>query len=154
MTYSDQPYYQEEQRTKKLPLLLMVLVGLALLAVLAWWVVGNRHIAAAPVMGKFGAIATSQSSMDFGSAWGYSDGAAAERRAVAECNAHVSSADCVVRLSLSGTCGGMAVSASRGKTIVVNDSDKTLAGALALAQCQAEGADDCILRQAFCGDGS
>ena len=153
MTYSDQPYYQEEQRVRRLPLLLLVLGGLALLAALAWWVLNNRQ-SAAPVVGKFGAIATSQSSMDFGSAWGYSDGAAADRRAVAECNAHVSSADCVVRLSISGTCGAMAVSAARGQTIVVNDSDKTLAGALALAQCQAGGAEDCILRQAFCGDGS
>lgn len=153
MTYSDQPYYQDEQQSRKLPLLLLLLAGLALLAALAWWVQNNRQ-SAAPVIGKFGAIATSQSSMDFGSAWGYSDGASAERRAVAECNAHVSSADCVVRLSLSGTCGAMAVSAVRGETYVISDSDKTLAGALALAQCQANGREDCVLRQAFCGDGS
>ena len=72
-----------------------------------------------------------------------------------ECNARMSRAgDCVVRLNIAGNCGAMAVSAARGESIVVNDSDKALAGALALAQCQAGGAADCVLRQNFCGDGS
>jgi glucuronate isomerase len=144
-----------DDRSRKLPVLLLLLGALALLAALAYWVLNNRHnqvTAAAP--GVYGAIATSQSSLDFGSAWGYSDSAAAVRRALTECNARVTHADCVARVSLNNDCTALVVSPVRGQSVVATESDKTLASALALAQCVATGAEDCVVRQNFCGDGS
>lgn len=151
--YSE-PAMQDEP-SRKLPILLLVLGVLAVLAAWAYsyWML-TRHAAPAQVPGTFGAIATSSTSLDFGSAWGYGDAASAEHRALAECNARIAHADCEIRLSMSNGCGALAVSAARGESVVAPESDKTLAGALALAQCQATGAEDCAVRQEFCGDGS
>ncbi len=154
--YSD--YFAPQPRASNKPAILLLLLGvLALLAAIAYTALANRQtMATAPAApGNFGAIAMSQSSLNFGSAWGYTDGAAAGQRALKECNARMTQPDCVVRLSLSsGSCGALAVSPSRGQSIVVTDADKTLAAALALAQCQAGGAEDCIIRQNFCGNGA
>jgi Domain of unknown function (DUF4189) len=103
-----------DDRSRKLPILLLLLGALALLAAMAYWVLNNRHnqvTAAAP--GVYGAIATSQSSLDFGGAWGYSDPAAAVRRALTECNARVAHADCVARVSLNNNCAALVVSPVR-----------------------------------------
>jgi hypothetical protein len=141
---------------KRTAILLLLLGLFAVVAAAVYWFLsspaGQKPVAEAP--GKFGALATSQSSLNFGSSWGYHDEASANQRAVAECNARLPAADCVVRLNVGGTCGALVVSESKGQSIVVNDADKTLAGALALAQCQANGVEDCVLRHTFCGDGS
>jgi hypothetical protein len=152
--YSDHTI--QDDRNRKLPILLLLLGALALLAAMAYWVLTNRHnqVTAAAAPGVYGAIATSQSSLDFGSAWGYTDPAAAVRRALAECNARVAHADCVARVSLNNDCTALVVSPVRGQSIVATESDKTLASALGLAQCDATGAEDCVVRQNFCGDGS
>ena len=137
---------------RAISIFLLLLGALAVLAAAAYGVVSNRQSHTIIAAGNYGAIAISATTLDLGSAWGYGDAPSAAHRALSECNAH--GARCVLRLSLSGNCGAMAVSRIRGESFATTDSDKTLAGALALAQCQAGGAGDCVLRQSFCGDGS
>ena len=125
--------------------LLLVLLAVTLAA--GWLLLHKRS------PGPYGAIALSQSSLGYGTAWGYSDAAAAAARAQSEC-ALAGSADCVVRVSLAGTCGALVMSNEQNQSFAVNDSDKDIAGALALAQCQANGASDCVVQAKFCGSGS
>jgi len=135
----------EDRRKFVLGGLLLILLAVTLAA--GWLLLHKRS------PGPYGAIALSQSSLGYGTAWGYSDAAAAAARAQSEC-AHAGSADCVVRVSLAGTCGALVMSNEQNQSFAVNDSDKDIAGALALAQCQANGASDCVVQAKFCGSGS
>jgi hypothetical protein len=144
-----------------------VSVGLIFLGLLAvvlavgyWYLAPDRHsnptglATDMPPQGGYGAIAISQTALIYGSAWGYLDSATAGKRSVEECNARVPAKDCLVRLSLENQCGALVTSTSHGQAYVVTDADKTLAGAMALAQCQANGVEDCSLQQQICGNGS
>lgn len=122
--------------------LLLVLLALALVAGL----IAVRK----PKPGPYGAIALSQNSLGYGTSWGYSDPSAAYARAQKECGR----SDCAVRVSLAGTCGALAMSGERNQSFAVTDSDKSSAGAFALAQCQAAGASDCAIQVDICGSGS
>jgi hypothetical protein len=132
---------------RKLMLSGLLLVLLALVLSTGWLIWQKRQPAV------YGAIALSQNSLGFGTAWGYRDPASASERAQKEC-AHAGATDCVVRLSLAGTCGALAISGQSNQVVAVNDADKAMAGALALAQCQATGASDCVVQANFCGSGS
>jgi hypothetical protein len=125
----------------------LLLVLLAVLLSTGWLLLHKRS------PGFYGAIALSQSSLGFGTAWGYHDPAEAAARAQSEC-AHAGPKDCVVRVALAGTCGALVMSTEQNQSFLVNDADKDAAGALALAQCQANGASDCVIQAKFCGSGS
>src|SRR4051812_44061176 len=105
-----------DHSASKLSMGLILLVLLAVILAAGYWFLAPRL---RPHNGVYGAIATSQSSLYFGAAWGYGDSEAATKRSLQECNSHVASADCVVRLSLQGTCGALAVSESQGQSFVV-----------------------------------
>jgi Domain of unknown function (DUF4189) len=133
---------------------LLLLGALAVLAAAAYGVLTSRQNPPLAAAGNYGAIAISATTLDSTSAWGYGDASSATRRALSECNAHSTRGDCAVRLNLTGNCGALATSRVRSESYAAADNDKTLAGALALAECQSGGAGDCVLRQSFCGDGS
>ncbi len=126
-------------------LLLLLAVGLSA----GWWMWNKRS--AEP---RFGAISLSESSQSYGAAWGYPDAITAHERAQQEC-ARSGARDCSVRVSLtSKTCSALVMTAEQNQTFAVTDTDKTSAGAFALAQCQATGASDCAVQVNFCGAGS
>ena len=151
-----------DQSAKKVSVGLIFLGLLAVVLAGGYWLLApGRHTTPTglatdntPPQGGYGAIAISQTALIYGSAWGYLDPATAGKRSVEECNARVPSKDCLVRLSLDNQCGALVVSPAHGQAYVVTDADKTLAGAMALAQCQANGVEDCSLQQAICGNGS
>ena len=120
---------------------------LLLLAVVlsAGWLMLNR-----PAHGSYGAISLSQTSLGYGTSWGYADPVSANARAQKEC----ARSDCAVRINLSGTCAALVMSGERNQSFAVTDNDKASAGALALAQCQADGASDCAVQVDICGNGS
>ena len=134
----------DERRKYWLGGLLLVLLAVALST--GWLLLHKK----AP--GMYGAIALSESSQVYGTAWGYSDASTAAERAKAEC-AKQGLSDCAVRVSLAGTCSSLVMSVEHNQTFAVTDRDKTSAGALALAQCQATGASDCAVQTNFCGSG-
>ncbi len=123
-------------------LLVLLAVGLA-----TGWTLWHKR---AP--GTYGAIALSESSLGYGTAWGYTDPVAANERAQAECS-RAGVSDCAVRVALAGTCAALVMSPTQGQSFAVHDHDKDSAGALALAQCQATGASDCAVQANFCGSG-
>ena len=129
-------------------LLLLVLVGVA---GYAWWTLHSKP--ANPLLGKFGSISISNSSLEYGTSWGYPTQAAANARATTECNARTPNADCQTRFNMGETCGGMSMSAMRNQVFIVGDNSKNMAAAYALAQCQATGAEDCMVRENFCSAG-
>ena len=138
-------YYADERRKYWLGGLLLVLLAVVL--------AGGALLLHKKTPGIYGAIALSSGTQAYGTAWGYSDPAAAHDRAQAEC-AKLGLTDCAVRVALAGTCGALVMSAERNQTFAVTDLDRTSAGALALAQCQATGASDCAVQANFCGNGS
>jgi hypothetical protein len=122
--------------------LLLLLLAVSLSA--GWLVLHKRS------PGMYGAISLSQNSLGYGASWGYPDATSAYARAQKEC----ARTDCAVRITLAGTCGALVMSSERKQTFAVTDNDKTSAGALALAQCQADGASDCAVQAFICGNGS
>ena len=138
-------YYYDERRKFWLGGLLLVLLAVVLTG--GWLLLHKK----AP--GVYGAIALSSSTQAYGTAWGYSDPAAAHASAQTEC-ARQGLTDCAVRVSLAGTCGTLVMSVQANQTFAVTDMDRASAGALALAQCQATGASDCAVQANFCGGGS
>jgi hypothetical protein len=137
--------YDDDRKKLWLGGLLLVLLAVVLSS--GWFLLHKR------TPGMYGAISLSQSSLGYGTAWGYHDAASAYARAQSEC-AHAGATDCAVRISLSGTCGALVMSGESNQSFAVNDMDKDSAGALALAQCQASGASDCVVQAKFCGSGS
>lgn len=138
---------QVNDQSKKIIGIVLVLALLAIGAGLAW------RLLMKPKAGHFGAVAISASSQDYGVAWGYPDALAAYARAMTECNGRVAGKDCTVRMSLNGNCGALVMSTGSKLTFAVTDSDKLQASAFAVAQCQASGATDCVLKENFCGTG-
>ena len=136
--------YVDDRRKFWLGSLLLLLLAVALATGWLWF-----HKARP---GIYGAIALSQRSLGFGASWGYTDPAQAYDRAQKEC-AKAGAADCQVRVSLAGTCGALVMSSERNQTFAVSENDRDSAGALALAQCQATGATDCLMHANICGDG-
>jgi Domain of unknown function (DUF4189) len=136
--------YLDERRKFLLGGLLLLLLAVALSAA-GWWALHKKS------PGIYGAIALSSGTQAYGTAWGYSDPAAAHARAQTEC-AKLGLNDCAVRVSLAGTCGALVMSTQTLQTFAVSDTDKANAGALALAQCQATGAPDCQVQANFCGE--
>jgi hypothetical protein len=137
--------YGDERRKFVLGALLLVLLAVTLAT--GWMLLHKR------TPGMYGAISLSQSSQGYGAAWGYADPADAQTRAQQEC-ARAGGSNCQVRVSLAGTCGALVMSEQSNQTFAVTDADKNIAGALALAQCQASGASDCAVQANFCGSGS
>jgi hypothetical protein len=138
------------------PLLLLLAGAVILWAGIAYAILLYRQQQAAALETPpiYGAIATSGSSLDFGSAWAYGSPAAAMDRALAECNSHAPLHDCIARISLNKNCAALVVSPVHGRSVVAGGNDKASAAAQAFAQCEASGAVDCVVRQNFCGDGS
>ncbi|HWY62079.1 MAG TPA: DUF4189 domain-containing protein [Rhizomicrobium sp.] len=124
--------------------LLLVLLAVALPA--GWLMLSKPS---APASGRYGAIALSQASLAYGASWGYPDVPSADQRALKECGR----TDCAVRTNLAGTCGTLVMSAERNQSFVIADSDRNSAAALALAQCEAQGASDCAVKVNICGTG-
>ncbi len=54
-------------------------------------------------------------------------------------------------MSLNNNCGSLVTSGVGQLSYVVTDADKYQAAAFGLAQCQASGAQDCAVREQFCG---
>jgi hypothetical protein len=108
--------------------------------------------AAAPPVGGYGALAMSDDSGNFGTAWGFHDPATAERRSLEECQ-RSGGQNCVVKTSLNGNCGSLVTSGQARQSFVVTDADKVAAAAFGLAQCQASGAPDCAVKAQFCSNG-
>jgi len=100
----------------------------------------------------FGALAMSDDSGIFGTAWGFPDAAAAERRSLEECS-RSGGQNCVVKTSLAGQCGSLVTSGQLRQSFIVTDGDKYAAAAFGLAQCQASGAADCAVKAQFCSNG-
>ena len=123
-------------------LLLTVLVALATLT--------GSKIMATPQPGPYGAIALSDTSLAYGSSWGYADPIAAYERSIAECNKAAGGGDCVVKISLKDNCGVLAISGERNASFLVQGRDQVLATTTAMAQCRATGASDCAIRQNIC----
>ena len=90
--------YYDERRKYWLGGLLLILLAVALSA--GWWTLHRKPPAI------YGAIALSSGTQAYGTAWGYSDPAAAHARAQTEC-AKLGLNDCSVRVSLAGTCGAL-----------------------------------------------
>jgi hypothetical protein len=132
----------DERRKFWLGGLLLVVLAVALSA---GWLMLRK-----PAHGMYGAISLSQTSLGYGTSWGYPDPVSANARAQKEC----ARADCAVRINLSGTCAALVMSGEHNQSFAVADTDKASAGALALAQCQADGASDCAVQVDICGNGS
>ena len=105
----------------------------------------------APLAG-FGALAMSDDSGIFGTAWGFSDAATAEERSVQECQKS-GGQNCIVKTSLASQCGSLVTSGQLRQSFIVSDGDKFAAAAFGLAQCQATGAADCAVKAQFCSNG-
>ena len=108
--------------------------------------------AEAPKPGDFGALAMSDDSGSFGTAWGFHDPASAEQRSLQECQ-RSGGQNCVVKSSLNGNCGSLVTSGQARRSFVITDKDKFEAAAFGLAQCQASGVTDCAVKAQFCGNG-
>ena len=128
--------------------LILVIIVLLLLALGGWllWKQMSR-----PKVGPFGSIAISATTQDYGASWGYAKLLDSYARSLDECNGRVAAKDCTAQMSLNGNCGALVMSVGRKLNFVVTDSDKTQASAYAMAQCQASGASDCVLKENFCG---
>lgn len=127
--------------------LVLLLLILAFAAVYAYWAFSK------PKGGYFGSLAISATSQDYGISWGYADALGTYKRSLEECSSRPTAKDCTVRMSLVHNCGALVMSQERNMNFAVTDSDKTQASAFAMAQCQAAGAGDCVLKEAFCGTG-
>ena len=128
-------------------------LGLLILAALVGgvWMLKKPEAPALPA--EYGAIALSGTSLGFGASWGYADPNAAGARAQAEC-AHAGGSHCAVRVAVAGRCAALVTTAEANHAFAVTDTDKTSASALALAECQASGARDCMVQTNFCGSGA
>ena len=120
------------------------------LTVVALATLTGSKIMATPEHGPYGAIALSESSLAYGSSWGYADPVSAYERSIAECNKASGGRDCVVKISLKDNCGVLAISAERNASFLVQGRDQVLATSTAMAQCRATGANDCSIRQNIC----
>jgi hypothetical protein len=125
------------------------LLGALLLVVLAAILSAGLMLLRKPAPGRYGAIALSETSLRFGASWGYPDAPSANQRALKECGG----AGCAVSLALSGTCGTLVISGARNQSFAAADPDRNSAAALAIAQCQAQGASDCVVKVNICGNG-
>ena len=147
--YADQAYAEPASTDyRRLAQIALVVALLAFIAGFAYWRMTH------PKVGSFGSVAISATSQDYGASWGYPDALSAYKRALEECNSRVGAKDCTVRMSLNKNCGALFMSQSHNLTFAVTDTDKTQASAFAVAQCQASGASDCVLKENFCGGNS
>lgn len=105
----------------------------------------------APASG-FGALAMSEDSGIFGTAWGFGDPSTAEQRSLEECQKS-GGQNCVIKTSLASQCGSLVTSGQLRQSFIVTDGDKFAAAAFGLAQCQATGAADCAVKAQFCSNG-
>jgi hypothetical protein len=147
--YADHAYADRAPTDfRRLAQIALVVALLAFIAGFAYWRMTH------PKIGSFGSVAISATSQDYGASWGYPDALSAYKRALEECNGRVGAKDCTVRMSLNKNCGALVMSQSHNLTFAVTDTDKTQASAFAVAQCQASGASDCVLKENFCGGNS
>jgi hypothetical protein len=102
--------------------------------------------------GGYGALAMSDDSGIFGTAWGFSDVATAEKRSLEECSKS-GGQNCIIKTSLASQCGSLVTSGQLRQSFIVTDGDKYTAAAFGLAQCQATGAADCAVKAQFCSNG-
>ena len=110
------------------------------------------EVAADAPLAGFGALAMSDDSGIFGTAWGFSDSSTAEQRSLEECQKS-GGQNCVVKTSLASQCGSLVTSGQLRQSFIVTDGDKFTAAAFGLAQCQATGAGDCAVKAQFCSNG-
>jgi len=113
---------------------------------------GLPGLASEPAAGSYGALAMSDDTGNYGTAWGFSDPVTAEQRSLAECQKS-GGQNCIIKTSLNGNCGSLVTSGQARQSYVVTDADKLAAAAFGLAQCQASGAQDCAVKAQFCGNG-
>ena len=114
---------------------------------------GLPGVASSAPLGGFGALAMSDDSGIYGTAWGFGDSATAERRSLDEC-AKSGGQNCIVKTSLASQCGALVTSGALRQSFIATDGDKFAAAAFSLAQCQATGAADCAVKAQFCSNGS
>lgn len=146
--YADHVYAEPAPTDRrKLVQIALIVALLAFMAGFAYWRLAHPRTA----VGNFGSVAISATSQDYGASWGYPTALAAYERSLDECNSRVAAKDCTIRMSVNGNCGALVMSAERKLTFAVTDTDKTQASAFAVAQCQASGATDCVVKESFCG---
>jgi hypothetical protein len=113
---------------------------------------GLPGVAAEAPLAGYGALAMSEESGIFGTAWGFQDTATAEQRSLEECQKS-GGQNCVIKTSLASQCGSLVTSGQLRQSFIVTDGDKFAAAAFGLAQCQATGAADCAVKAKFCSNG-
>ncbi len=97
---------------------------------------------------SYGAIARSPSTADKGYAWNYGTRAAAERRAINECNSLSGGSDCKALLWFRNACGSIAES-SEGAAGTGWGTSTALAERYALESCSGVGSG-CTVTRTFC----
>jgi hypothetical protein len=135
------------ERNKSLSTMLVIMVVLAILGVV-WWKLSH------PLLGPYGAIAISDSSLSYGGSWGYSDPNAASGRSIDECNKVSGGNDCVVKVRLKDNCGVLAISLQKEASFFAQDRNHVVAKSAAMARCRASGASDCAIHENICTSNS